>query len=174
MADFAAMLQHAIRENEKRTDEKMRALEKRIRNRELYAQHAALHRAGGADPMPATGGVGGGSITVEEEDGAPTDAAVTIIKVPNGGLTDNGVGDVSLRYELEGAVATHAAAADPHTGYVLESLADAKGDLFGASANNTPAKVTAGANGTMPMYDSAQSNGILATNPAMMAWALGV
>src|SRR3972149_11894186 len=41
---------------------------------------------------------GGAALTVREEDGTPIDTAVTIIRVPNGGLTDNGVGDVSLGY----------------------------------------------------------------------------
>lgn len=44
-----------------------------------------------------------------------------------------------------GVVSTHEAAADPHAGYVLESLLDAKGDLIVATADNTPAKLTAGA-----------------------------
>jgi len=66
-------------------------------------------------------GGGGSALTVREEDGAPLDAAVTIIRVPNGGLIDNGVGDVSLGYELAGAVATHAAAGDPHSAYAFDS-----------------------------------------------------
>src|SRR3990167_9405301 len=40
-------------------------------------------------------------------------------------------------------VTAHAAAADPHAGYVLESLLDAKGNLSSASADNTPALPTA-------------------------------
>lgn len=59
-----------------------------------------------------------------------------------------------------GDVATHAGAADPHTGYVLESLFDAKGDLISASADNTPAKVTVGTNGYHLIADSAQSAGL--------------
>lgn len=39
---------------------------------------------------------GGASLTVQEIDGAPLDNAVTIIRVTNGKLTDNGVGDVTL------------------------------------------------------------------------------
>jgi len=39
---------------------------------------------------------GGAALTVQEEDGAPIDTAVTIIRVPNGMLVDNGAGDVSL------------------------------------------------------------------------------
>lgn len=59
------------------------------------------------DPDPASvqealddlaGSGGGAALTVQEVDGAPLDSAVTIIRVPNGTLTDNGAGDVSLRY----------------------------------------------------------------------------
>ena len=56
----------------------------------------------------------------------------------------------SSRWRVLGAatVDTHAAAADPHTGYVLESLFDAAGDLITASADNTPSKLTRGADDT--------------------------
>lgn len=57
-------------------------------------------------------------------------------------------------------VTAHAAAADPHTGYVLESLLDAKGDLITASADNTPAKLTVGADDTILMADSAAGGGL--------------
>lgn len=84
--------------------------------------------------IAASGGGGGSALTVREEDGTPSDAAVTIIRVPNGGgLVANGVGDVSLIYEIGGAVAAHAALADPHTGYRLES-ADHTHQSTGAQA----------------------------------------
>lgn len=57
-------------------------------------------------------------------------------------------------------VTAHAAAADPHTGYVLESLLDAKGDMIAASAADTPVKVTVGADGTILTADSAQATGL--------------
>lgn len=57
-------------------------------------------------------------------------------------------------------VTAHAGAADPHTGYVLESLLDAKGDLIAASADNTPAKVTVGADDTILMADAAAGAGL--------------
>lgn len=44
------------------------------------------------------GGGGGAALTVQEEDGAPIDTAVTILRVPNGALVDNGAGDVSLTF----------------------------------------------------------------------------
>jgi hypothetical protein len=64
------------------------------------------------------------------------------------------------------ALTTHAAAADPHTGYVLESLLDAKGDLITASADNTPAKLTVGADDTILMADAAQATGLKWVAPA--------
>jgi hypothetical protein len=57
-------------------------------------------------------------------------------------------------------VTAHAAAADPHTGYVLESLLDAKGDLIAASADNTPIKLTVGADDTILMADAAAASGL--------------
>jgi hypothetical protein len=63
------------------------------------------------------------------------------------------------------ATTTHEAAADPHPGYVLESLLDAKGDLIAASADNTPAKVTVGANNTLLQADSTAGAGLKWTAP---------
>ena len=57
-------------------------------------------------------------------------------------------------------VTAHVAAADPHTGYVLESLLDAKGDLIAASADNTPAKLTVGANNTVVIAASGEAAGL--------------
>lgn len=62
--------------------------------------------------------------------------------------------------ELQADAETHAAAADPHAGYVLESLFDAKGDIIAASADNTPAKLTVGANDTILMADSTAGTGL--------------
>lgn len=59
-----------------------------------------------------------------------------------------------------GALSGHAGAADPHTGYILESLLDAKGDLISASANDTPAILTAGADDTILMADASQAAGL--------------
>lgn len=64
------------------------------------------------------------------------------------------------------ALAAHTAAADPHAGYVLESLLDAKGDLITASADNTPARLAAGANDSILMADSAEASGLKWVAPA--------
>jgi hypothetical protein len=68
--------------------------------------------------------------------------------------------------ERTSADAAHVAAGDPHPGYVLESLLDAKGDLISATADNTPAKLTVGANGTFLKADSAQPSGLTWDTPA--------
>lgn len=57
-------------------------------------------------------------------------------------------------------VTAHAAAADPHTGYVLESLLDAKGDLYVASADNTPGRLAVGTNDQVLTADSTQALGV--------------
>lgn len=68
--------------------------------------------------------------------------------------------DYATEGYADGAVTTHAGAADPHTGYVLESLFDAKGDMLAASADNTPAKVTVGADGTVLQALASASPGV--------------
>jgi len=47
-------------------------------------------------------------IAVQEQDGTPSVAAATTVKVPNGSLTDNGSGIVSLDYALSSHEADHA------------------------------------------------------------------
>jgi hypothetical protein len=46
------------------------------------------------------------------------------------------------------AMTGHVAAADPHVGYILESLFDAAGDLLTATADNTPSRLARGADDT--------------------------
>lgn len=62
--------------------------------------------------------------------------------------------------ELQGDAEAHAAAADPHAGYLLESLLDTKGDMIAASADNTPGKLPAGTDGHVLQADSAQALGV--------------
>jgi hypothetical protein len=61
---------------------------------------------------------------------------------------------------MDAELAAHEAAADPHTGYVLESIFAAKGDLLSASANDTPLILTVGADDTMLMADAAAASGL--------------
>jgi hypothetical protein len=49
--------------------------------------------------------------------------------------------------ELQADNEAHVAAADPHTGYVLESLIDAVGDLYVGSADNAVARLAKGTDG---------------------------
>ncbi len=54
----------------------------------------------------------------------------------------------------------HVGAADPHTGYVLESLLDAKGDIIVATADNTPTRLAVGTDGQVLTADPTQATGI--------------
>lgn len=63
-------------------------------------------------------------------------------------------------YATDVDLAAHAAAGDPHPGYLLESLVDAKGDLLTATADNTPARLAAGTNGHFLTAQSAQATGL--------------
>jgi hypothetical protein len=49
---------------------------------------------------------------------------------------------------------------DVHTQYVTKALVNAKGDLVTATADNTPAVLTAGANGEILYADSSATNGL--------------
>ena len=62
--------------------------------------------------------------------------------------------------ETATAISNHAGLSDPHTGYVLESVVDAKGDLIVGSADNAVAKLTAGTDGYYLKSDSAATNGL--------------
>jgi hypothetical protein len=68
---------------------------------------------------------------------------------------------------------THLAAADPHPGYLLESLVDAKGDLLGASADNTPARLAVGTDGQVLTADGAQLLGVRWATPSWLPLAGG-
>jgi hypothetical protein len=57
-------------------------------------------------------------------------------------------------------VTNHAAAADPHTVYVLESLFTAKGTIITASAASTPSALAVGADDTILMADAAAAGGL--------------
>lgn len=55
----------------------------------------------------------------------------------------------------------HIADADPHVGYVLESLIDAKGDLIVGTAADTPGRLAVGVtNGHALVVDSAETTGL--------------
>ena len=73
------------------------------------------------------------ALTVEEEDGSPTTAGVKKLQFPNGSVTNDGGGTVSVA-AASGSVAT-------------DAIYDAKGDLPVGTGANTAAKLTVGANG---------------------------
>ena len=58
------------------------------------------------------------------------------------------------------ARADHIHDAQDLSGYVANSLVDAKGDLISATADNTPARLAVGTNGHVLTADSAESTGL--------------
>lgn len=68
--------------------------------------------------------------------------------------------------ETAAAITSHASESDPHTGYILESLIDAKGDLIVGSADNTPSKVSVGTDGYLLAASSAAASGVAWVAPS--------
>lgn len=60
----------------------------------------------------------------------------------------------------EDDLASHESAVDPHPVYVLESLIDAKGDLYAGTADNTVGRLAVGSDGKFLTADSAASTGL--------------
>ena len=77
-------------------------------------------------------------------------------------VKESGTGNTGWVAVDQGAagLAAHVAAADPHTGYVLESLVDAKGDLYAGTAADTVGRVAVGSNGKVLKADSTQTAGV--------------
>lgn len=72
---------------------------------------------------------------------------------------DGGADEISIA-GLSGTPAeltTHAGAADPHTGYVLESLIDAVGDLIVGSADNAVGRLAKGTTGQHLITDTGET-----------------
>lgn len=91
---------------------------------------------------------------------ADHDARLDAIEAAGGGAHPNLATHDAMGLATDAELTTHAAAADPHAGYLLESLLDAKGDLYVASAADTPARLAVGTAGQVPAADSAQTSGI--------------
>lgn len=82
-----------------------------------------------------------------------------------GGSSANGVATTVSRSDHTHGTPTdpvpaHVALADPHTGYILESLIDAKGDLIAGTAADTPGILTVGANDQLLTADSTTATGL--------------
>jgi hypothetical protein len=125
-----------------------------------FDDHSARHEDGGADQISIAGLAGtSDELAAHLADAADAhDASAVSIADAGGDFTATTV--EGALDELQADNEAHAAAADPHAGYVLESLFDAKGDLIAGSADNTPAKVTAGADDTILMADAAAGAGL--------------
>lgn len=74
--------------------------------------------------------------------------------------SDFGIAQTALTRRHDIDIAPHLAAADPHAGYVLESLVDAKGDLLAGTAADTLARLAVGANDRILMADSGEAAGL--------------
>ncbi len=108
-----------------------------------------------------TGGGGGGSLTVKEADGTPTATSVDTIVLPNGSLTDDGGGQVTIAFAAsidwaeDGDISTQAFGDSPaaHAG----TEAAPAGHVHGMPAN----PVTSGA--VMAVLDFGESGDISAS-----------
>lgn len=76
------------------------------------------------------------------------------------GIVSDGTAWTLVDVATQAELGAHAAAADPHVGYVQEALLDAKGDLFVGTAADTVARLAVGANGQVLIADSAQAVGV--------------
>jgi len=84
--------------------------------------------------------------------------------------------DVATQAELEATAGdirrvwagldSHKLSRDPHSGYMLESLLDAKGDLIVASSDNTPGRMPVGLDGQLLTPDATQSLGVKWVDPS--------
>ena len=108
----------------------------------------------------AAGGGGGvtdhGNLTGLADDDHPQYATNTDLSNHEADTTSvHGIADTSVLLTT-----SHTAAADPHTGYVLESLVDAKGDLIVGTANDTVNRLAVGAFGEALTVNTLDTPGI--------------
>lgn len=94
--------------------------------------------------------------------------AAEIAFTPTGALASTDV--QAALAELDGDLTAHVGAADPHAGYVLESLFDANSLLI-ADVDNTPLVLPMGASTILARL---ASGGIVAATPAQLRTLLGV
>lgn len=74
---------------------------------------------------------------------------------------------------IQTQIDTKLATATAATTYVPNSLADAKGDLLTATADNTPARLAVGSNGDTIVADSSTATGLKWATPASGSTAVG-
>jgi hypothetical protein len=103
---------------------------------------------------------------VIEDEGTPLASRGTLNFVGTGVTVTDDSGSAKTLVTIPNSTTAHEAASDPHTGYVLESLLDAKGDVIVASAADTPARLPVGTNGQVLTADSAQGLGVKWATPA--------
>lgn len=109
---------------------------------------------GAAVWVELSGAGGGSALTVEEEDGTPSDAAVTKIEVPNGSLTVDSAGVVSLDYALSGHGHGSVSLPVPTLLQSEKASADTPDDEFSSGTLDSKWVVVDGASGTASLLNS--------------------
>lgn len=105
--------------------------------------------------------------------GAAPNSADYLVGTANGSLSGEIAVGTTPGGELGGTWAsptvdsTHSGSA--HTDFIAKAFFAAKGDLISASANDTPALVTVGADGTFLKADSGQTSGLAWATPTASA-----
>lgn len=135
-------------------------------NFSAWSSTASLTAVAGSDALQATNVPDGSITTAKLADGAVTtikvtDANITMAKLAGtpggelGGTWTSPTVDTAHAGDSGHAavVAAHAALSDPHTGYVLESLIDAAGDLIVGTADNTVGRLAKGADNEVLTVD---------------------
>jgi hypothetical protein len=104
------------------------------------------------------------SLSAHIGDASAAHAASAIAFTPAGGIAATDAQAAIVEAKTDAVAAADAAdvvvAAAAAAAYVPKSLADTKGDLWVASAADTPARLAAGANGSLLVPDSAESTGL--------------
>lgn len=108
--------------------------------------------------VAATGG-GGGAIELQE-DGVTETATMSTLNVRHGLDADASgnldVDESELTHDSLGGLTS----GDPHTQYIAKALAAAKGDVFVATANDTPAVLAVGTDGQITKARSSATEGL--------------
>jgi hypothetical protein len=100
--------------------------------------------------VPGTAG-GSGSLTVEEEDGTPSESPVSKIEVPNGSLTVDSSGVVSLDYAVSGHTHGGGGVAVPDLLSSLKASADTPDDEFPGTSLDAKWTVVDGSAGAVSL-----------------------
>ena len=119
----------------------------------------------GTTTQPVGTAAGGSATTPSKSDHVHATGAGTPSTQAFGDAASTGTGPAAAMTDHKHAmpadpVTAHAAASDPHTGYVLESLIDAKGDLIAGTAADTVGRLPVGSDNKVLTAKSSESTGL--------------